>query len=196
MNIIPKRTRFLEDKFAGGNKTQLGFGCNTTSNLTELLKSWQIRGKENPSGKSRKQSSEGELTPAFRIGTVAGQAQIPDKILWEIAGSVGNVASFNRASSQLLKAWGIVGQVTDKPNHQWVPTQAQLFQVNQVKDLSRKVSQQVIVQAKRTQGVQPEDGDANPVKMCKQNHSTIALHRDLITLPSPTDFFFFGFSSL
>lgn len=94
-------------------------------------------------------------TPAFRIGTVAGQAQIPDKILWEITGSIGNVASFNRASSQLLKAWGIVGQVTDKPNHQWVSTQAQLFQVNQVKDLSRKVSQQVVVQAKGTQGVQP-----------------------------------------
>lgn len=93
-------------------------------------------------------------TPAFRIGTVAGQAQIPDKILWEIAGSVGNIASFNCASSQFLKAWGIVGQVTDKPNHQWVPTQAQLFQVNQVNDLSRKVSQQVIVQAKGTQGMQ------------------------------------------
>lgn len=92
-------------------------------------------------------------TPAFRIGTIAGQAQVPDKILWEVAGSIGNIASFNCASGQFLKAWGVVGQVTDKANHQWVPTQAQLFQVNQVKDLSRKVSQQVIVQAKGTQGM-------------------------------------------
>lgn len=117
-------------------------------------------------------------------------------MLWEIAGSVGNTASFNCASRQFLKAWGIVGQVTDKPNHQWVPTQAQLFQVNQVKDLSRKVSQQVIVQAKGTQGVQPEDGDGNLVKTCKQNYSTTALHRYLITLPSPTNLFLFDFSSL
>lgn len=136
-----------------------------------------IRGKENPLGKSRKQSSEGELTPAFRVGTVAGQAQIPDKVLWEVAGSIGNIASFNCAPSQFLKAWGIVGQVTDKANDQGVPTQAQLLQVNQVQDLSRKVSQQVIVQAKGTQGMQPEDRDGNPVKICKKNHSTAALHR-------------------
>lgn len=93
-------------------------------------------------------------TPAFRIGAVAGQAQVPDKTLWEITGSVGNVASFNCASSQFLKARGIVGQVTHKPHHQRVPTQAQLVEVNQVKDLSGKVSQQVIVQAKGTQGMQ------------------------------------------
>lgn len=130
-----------------------------------------------PSGKSRKQSCRGELTPAFRIGTVTGQAQVPDKTLREIAGSVGNVASFNCASGQLLKARGIVGQVTHKPHHQRVPTQAQLFEVNQVKDLPRKVSQQVIVQAKGTQGMQPKDGDGYLVKMCKQNCHTTALCR-------------------
>lgn len=93
-------------------------------------------------------------TPAFRIGAIAGQAQVPDEAVWEIAGGVGNIASFDRASSQLLKARGIVGQVTHKPHHQRVPTQAQLLQVNQVQDLSGKVRQQVIVQAKGTQGVQ------------------------------------------
>lgn len=93
-------------------------------------------------------------TPTFRIGAVAGQAQVADKALWEVAGSVGNVAGFNGAPSQLLQARGVVGQVAHKAHHQRVPTQAQLVQVNQVKDLSGKVSQQVIVQAKRTQGMQ------------------------------------------
>lgn len=93
-------------------------------------------------------------TPTFGVGTVAGQAQVADKILWEITGSVGNIASFNCASCQLLKAWGVVGQVADEANHQRVPSQTQLLQVNQVKDLSREVSQEVIVQAEGTQGMQ------------------------------------------
>lgn len=120
---------------------------------------------------------QSELTPTFRIGAVAGQAQVADKALWEVAGSVGDVAGFNGAPSQLLQARRVVGQVAHKAHHQRVPTQAQLVQVNQVKDLSGKVSQQVIVQAKGTQGMQPKDGDGYPVKMCKQNCPTAALSR-------------------
>lgn len=133
------------------------------------------------------------LTPTFGIGAVAGQAQVPHEAVWEVAGGVGNVAGFNRASGQLLKARRIVGQVTHKPHHQRVPTQAQLLQVNQVKDLSGKVSQQVIVQTKGTQGMQPKDGDGYSVKRCNQNCPTAALSRPN-TLPTPSNLFFFGFS--
>lgn len=91
-----------------------------------------------------------QLTPTFGIGTVAGQVQIFEKILREITGTIGNVAGFNGSPSQFLETWGIVGQVTDKPNDQRVPTQTQLFQVNQVEDLPGEVCQQVVVEAKGT----------------------------------------------
>lgn len=103
----------------------------------------------------RKKLDEGihtaELTSAFRVGAIAGQVQVLKEILREITGHIGNVAGFNGAAGQFLETGRVVSQFADKSHNQRIPTQAQLFKVNEVKDFPRKVGQQVVMEAKRTQ---------------------------------------------
>lgn len=61
-------------------------------------------------------------TSTLRVGTIAGQVQISEKIPREITRNIMNITGLNGAASQFLQTWGIVGQVTDKSYNQWVPT--------------------------------------------------------------------------
>jgi len=68
---------------------------------------------------------------------------------------VQKVPAFDGAASQLQQGWGVVCHVLDEAYHQGIASQTELLKLYQAQDLSRKISQQVIMQTKRAQGMEP-----------------------------------------
>lgn len=92
------------------------------------------------------QNRRNSLTSTLGVWTLAGQVQVAHQVQGQVGRGVGNISALNGSSRQLQQRGRVVDHLLDEAHHQWVSSQTELLQVHQAEDLSRQISQQVVVE--------------------------------------------------